>query len=872
MITRGNLETLLGALLSKRGINLDELVYKSFSMNVDEFLQLCEREYEENIKNVNMMFSKEINNELEQIIFEMEDNNNVELYKYIINYYMEKIELISNEYSIRKNVIKGIIKAFDNVTIRISDDELTVFEIYEEYPGLIRAYELIIDEILNLVKSCLERFIMDHKEISEKYGIYGEIIDLSILDLHTVLISTSEGKIEYSNYIDELEISYYSFVKELNKSIGKPNYIYEGKYLVIKNGYVWSNYEEVLELGDEETSKYVEIGRIICIMYSMNYLSDNSKDDIVCLNGRPQISDTNRLFLNTFSDDMNPVNDYIKKSVDSFNIYKRIQNDKVHYVAYGFEEMYDWIKKNKEVVYNLLDKHFCNYKKGKRVCINNIINTSVHPYFLESDYIRKLYIMASILNYKIDIENVCKNIIIVDYKNNYISEEDNENCENYLEKVKEKVEKFGKIDLNKQRSIMLAKMKYVSRLTLGQKSFDKNTTYDNIKSKEIVCNILNRISDKSILDMEGCTSWIHTMGGGDFIAKTEEVDIGLYNGISGIMITFYYASKLYNVEKYLEVAKKIGKKVYNMVDVLSNFEHQMHGAFTGVASGVYALLHCRDIIEYDMEKLLYKYLLSLEKNYNTLDSGDYIYGLSGVLCVLDLILNSDFNEELNNLCKKLIKNIVDKIIKDMKYETKFRINTWEEKGYTGYAHGSSGVSAQLARVNKYIEDDRILDVVNSTIKYENMLYSINENNWFRDSSQEYCNCGWCHGAPGILLNRIMLSKAGFKNTFIEKDIYRASKKIMSYDIGRDVCLCHGDLGNLIILKEASDYLKDEEINKYVEDTYKNKIFVSIIDDVSCGGIIDRFEDCGLMCGLSSIAYGIMKLENNNVLPNILCLE
>ena len=68
----------------------------------------------------------------------------------------------------------------------------------------------------------------------------------------------------------------------------------------------------------------------------------------------------------------------------------------------------------------------------------------------------------------------------------------------------------------------------------------------------------------------------------------------------------------------------------------------------------------------------------------------------------------------------------------------------------------------------------------------------------------------------------------------------------------------------------SNYFDSKELNKYI-DGELNIIMCNINEDLENGDIIRNFDDCSLMCGICSIAYGIMKLENMDI-PNVLCLE
>lgn len=82
---------------------------------------------------------------------------------------------------------------------------------------------------------------------------------------------------------------------------------------------------------------------------------------------------------------------------------------------------------------------------------------------------------------------------------------------------------------------------------------------------------------------------------------------------------------------------------------------------------------------------------------------------------------------------------------------------------TGFSHGAAGMAAALARLAQACGEPRFTQAAQRAVAYERSVYVAEQRNWpdFRTINEptEFM-LSWCHGAPGILLSRLVLQAAG----------------------------------------------------------------------------------------------------------------
>lgn len=128
---------------------------------------------------------------------------------------------------------------------------------------------------------------------------------------------------------------------------------------------------------------------------------------------------------------------------------------------------------------------------------------------------------------------------------------------------------------------------------------------------------------------------------------------------------------------------------------------------------------------------------------------------------------------------------------------------------------------------------------------------------------------WCHGAPGIGNGRLR-SLPHFDNAEIRAEIDTALHTTLTQGFGLNHCLCHGDLGNLDLLLQASQTLDDPKWRSQV-----NRLAAMILESINqhgwlCGVPLG-VETPGLMTGLAGIGYELLRLAEPTCIPSVLTL-
>jgi len=139
-----------------------------------------------------------------------------------------------------------------------------------------------------------------------------------------------------------------------------------------------------------------------------------------------------------------------------------------------------------------------------------------------------------------------------------------------------------------------------------------------------------------------------------------------------------------------------------------------------------------------------------------------------------------------------------------------------------------------------------------------------------NANSRHCGTMWCHGAPGIALSRLkMLTRLDQQDLRKEAEI--ALRTTLEAGFGLNHCLCHGDLGNLEAILQASLIL-DDPLWKNEVGRLAATVLESIEHDGWLCGTPDNVETPGLMTGLAGIGFELLRLAEPSRVPSVLCLE
>ena len=194
----------------------------------------------------------------------------------------------------------------------------------------------------------------------------------------------------------------------------------------------------------------------------------------------------------------------------------------------------------------------------------------------------------------------------------------------------------------------------------------------------------------------------------------------------------------------------------------------------------------------------------------------------------------------------------------------------------GLAYGAAGIAWSLLELAALTGQDRFYETALAAIDYERRLFSSKTGNWpdLRLSNVKHNDhnmiIAWCHGASGVGLARLR-SLRHLDDLEIRTEIKTAIKTTIKNGFGYSHSLCHGDLGNLELLLQASETFNDEQLR---DETYRiaAMILKSIEEHGWLCGVPLHVETPGLMTGLAGIGYGLLRLAAPERVPSVLTLE
>lgn len=182
------------------------------------------------------------------------------------------------------------------------------------------------------------------------------------------------------------------------------------------------------------------------------------------------------------------------------------------------------------------------------------------------------------------------------------------------------------------------------------------------------------------------------------------------------------------------------------------------------------------------------------------------------------------------------------------------------KPYSGIAHGNSGVILAYGRLTQYIENVDYHKIMKGLLAYENRLFVERFERRNEIDAKMLDLPSWCHGDNGILfayllLNRITDSKYASELEVVLKHSDKIIEKIV---IRKSMSLCHGNLGNLLMMKECIKMLQIET-NRI--ERFENKIR-KVVNGNEWLLPIEQFI-YGFMQGISGIGYACLQMLETN---------
>jgi type 2 lantibiotic biosynthesis protein LanM len=385
----------------------------------------------------------------------------------------------------------------------------------------------------------------------------------------------------------------------------------------------------------------------------------------------------------------------------------------------------------------------------------------------------------------------------------------------------------------------------------------------------------DRLEELSLQD-ENHATWI----GFAYVKKSWSLDAlyeDLYAGSSGIILSLAYLGS-FSFDRYTELARR---SLNTLRARLENTGKNIRsiGAFDGWGGIIYMLSHLAALWQ-DAELISYansmvERLPELIDKDESLDVIGGCAGCIGALLALNQVSPSDKALAAAAQCGDRLIAKAHPVEGGVGWFIK---NIETVKPITGFAHGASGIAWALLELAARTGNTKYRDTALEAMLYEHGQYSSAAGNWAENApgsepgteKETGPSMAWCYGAPGIGLARVAAIKH-IDHPIVREDLQLAIQATLSYGLGANHSLCHGDLGNLDFLLQASQATGGQELGLKL-DELTNQIIAGMKKYGWLCGVPLSVESPALMNGLAGICYGLLQIAAPDRVPSVLTLS
>ena len=349
--------------------------------------------------------------------------------------------------------------------------------------------------------------------------------------------------------------------------------------------------------------------------------------------------------------------------------------------------------------------------------------------------------------------------------------------------------------------------------------------------------------------------------------------LDLYDGLPGVALFLAYLGSVSGERRYTTLASATVNTIRRRL-AATPLHRLSTGAFEGLGGLVFLLTHLA--VLWDEAELL-REAEAIAERARTLIPSDTRFDITGGAagCIMSLLALHRVAPRQSILataieCGDHLLAHAQTMPEGMAWAPYF-----PAKGpLTGLAHGAAGIAWALLELSAVGGGKRFEDAALRAFSYESSLFSAKQKNWHdlretNHGSERSFMVGWCHGAPGIALTRLQALEH-VEGARLHDDIAAALETTLRHGFGGDHSLCHGSLGNIEPLLQASERLGPHPWAGHVERA-SAAVVGSIRDNGWSCGVPLGVESPGLMTGLAGIGYGLLRLSEPSRIPAILIL-
>ncbi|MBD2166735.1 type 2 lantipeptide synthetase LanM [Calothrix membranacea FACHB-236] len=458
--------------------------------------------------------------------------------------------------------------------------------------------------------------------------------------------------------------------------------------------------------------------------------------------------------------------------------------------------------------------------------------------------------------------------------------------ETSIDMVYRRLEKFSDWDMAQQQWFIRASLATV-HLGLSDTAFptyaiaEPQTTVNRDQLLAGACEIGDRLDTLAIRGDKDA-SWIGLTFKDERQWSLVSLRLDLYDGLPGIILFLAHLGAVTGEQRYTNLAQAALRTMRYLAEKFRS-DIKSIGAFGGWGGIIYTFTHLG--VLWDQPELLTETQKIVNHLPNLIEQDEEFDIISGAAGCIVSLLGLYRRQPSDNIlavaiqCGNRLLACAEKMPRGIGWRWKNQM--FAEKPLTGFSHGVAGIALALLELASITGEQRFSNAAIAALEYENSLFLPKLGNWLDlrnfsntvladKENQLSCMCAWCHGATGIGLARLR-SLPYLDDAKIRSEINTALKTTVTEGFGQNHSLCHGDLGNLELLLQASLTLNQSQWQPQVE-RFAAIILESINQHGWLCGVPSGVETPGLMTGLAGIGYGLLRLAAPDQVPSVLVLE
>jgi type 2 lantibiotic biosynthesis protein LanM len=368
---------------------------------------------------------------------------------------------------------------------------------------------------------------------------------------------------------------------------------------------------------------------------------------------------------------------------------------------------------------------------------------------------------------------------------------------------------------------------------------------------------------------KGNLTWNTVVPVGEDRSAISPVSLDLYDGLPGIVLFLAYLGRETGLGRFTDAARAAAETQRRLLDHPA-MKISSAGGFTGAGGLIYAMTNLGTL--WNDREWIQRAVGMAEGVPERIErdrSFDVIDGTAGCLASLHSLRPFISNERFRSLTETGLNHL-------RTHETPQRIGTgWlvpavGERPLLGFSHGTAGIAWAIQGAVAATGLTEFTAVADAALAYERSQYSAETGNWpdlraDAGHGADRHTVFWCHGAPGVGLAR---AHAMADRPDAQDEIETAFATTRDRGFGHSHCLCHGDVGNLLLLREMAG---DDPARAGAVRSRTDAVVNGLARSPFLCGSSQNVETPGLMTGLAGIGWGLLMLAGPGV-PNVLRLE